>query len=359
MKLVGGENRGRAAASNDSLNEAQDEFNTSSNSFPTSSQELATSHWTSVDSVTRSRSKSPWKEKRRASTETVGSVTLAGTASISNDSSSKGGSSWASGTNIWNRLLSSDSVWDSLNVVHNEDDDLDEDGLPQEICHGHQSSRRPSGLSIVCLSIWYEIRHFCKTVYTHPSILLSSLAVVALVAGLGMWAITTERDAYKSTQMATATFVAKETAMYFSNEFKRAFVPLYSLREAVQHSGYFDELATKIGREPNLMMGHDVEVPGGLANLRDIEGICDDEEVLQNWEDLLDASTTENDLDGLIVRYRLMPKNVACLEYKKGKAMMDSGMDMSNSDHPFWKMVVEDLFVKRWKGLHVDRKSVV
>jgi atrial natriuretic peptide receptor A len=32
--------------------------------------------------------------------------------------------------------------------------------------------------------------------------------------------------------------------------------------------------------------------------------------------------------------------------------MMDSGMDMSNSDHPFWSMVVKDLFLKRWNGLH-------
>ena len=59
------------------------------------------------------------------------------------------------------------------------------------------------------------------------------------------------------------------------------------------------------------------------------------------------------DLDGMIVRYRLMPRNVACLDYKKGEAMVDSGMDMSNSQHPFWSMVTTDLFVKQWEGLHV------
>jgi len=167
-----------------------------------------------------------------------------------------------------------------------------------------------------------------------------------------MWAINSEKDAYVKDKTATAEFVARETAVYFSNEFKRAFVPLYALREAVQHSGYFHELATQIGRYPNLLKEKNVEVPGGLANIRDISNICDDAVVLQRWEDLLDASTAENDLKGLIFRYRLMPKNVACLDYKKGKASMDTGMDMSNSAHPYWNMVTTDLFINKWKGLH-------
>jgi len=275
--------------------------------------------------------------------------THTGTASISDYSHSRTAtSSLASGTNIWNRLLRKDSVWDSLNVIRNEDEDM----LPQEIFY-EEKHAQPSGLSIVGLTVWYEIRHFCKTVYSHPSILLTSLAVVALVASMGMWAITSEKDAYVSSQMATAQFVAKETSMYFSNEFKRAFVPLYSLREAVQHTGTFDGLASQIGRYPNLLKEENAEIPGGLANTRDVSGICDGEDVLEKWDDLLDASTKENDLEGLIFRYRLFPKNVACLDYKKGQASMDTGMDMSNSPHPFWSMVTEDLFVNKWKGLHV------
>mmetsp|Transcript_19823 Transcript_19823/g.42534 ORF Transcript_19823/g.42534 Transcript_19823/m.42534 type:complete len:826 (+) Transcript_19823:97-2574(+) len=279
------------------------------------------------------------------------SIATKSTASGSNDSSQpKRGSppllDSIVGNTVWNRLLASESVWDSLNVTRNEDEDV----LPQEIYYREKS--RQSSAAVLCLTVWYEIRHFLKTTFAHPHILLTSLAVTGLVAGVGMWAITSEKDAHVNEKMATASFVAKETAAYFSNEFKRAFVPLYSLRAAVQHSGYFDDLASKIGRYPNLLKAGDVEVPGGLANVRDVGGICDDVSALQKWEDLLDASTIENDLEGLIVRYRLMPKNVACLDYKGGKAAMDSGMDFSNSKHPFWKMVTEDLFVKRWKGLH-------
>lgn len=131
------------------------------------------------------------------------------------------------------------------------------------------------------------------------------------------------------------------------------FSTLAPFSAAVTHSGYFDDLAAQIGRYPNLLKEDNVPVEGGLANIRDVDGICNDEGVMEKWEELVSTSTSENDLDGLIFRYRLMPRNVACLEYKKNMAMMDSGMDMSNSDHPFWSMVVTDLFIKKWKGLHV------
>jgi len=277
--------------------------------------------------------------KRQLSDDTAGGHT----ASLTHDSSQE---SFQDSSNIWQRLLRKDSMWDSLNVVPNDDE-----RLPQEI--SYEKSRAPSDACVACRAAWYEVRHFCTTCARHPYILLASLTVAGLVAGVGLWALEAEREAYAQEMRATAAFVARETATYFSNEFKRAFVPLYALREAVQHSGHFHDLATQIGRYPHLLKEEAVAVPGGLANMRDVTNICDEEGVLQRWEDLLDASTAENDLEGLIFRYRLMPKNVACLDYKKGTAAADSGMDMSNSDHPFWEMVTTDLFINKWKGLHV------
>lgn len=268
------------------------------------------------------------------------------TASLTNDESNYD-ASLDGERNIWHRLLRKDSLWDSLNVVPNDDEGV----LPQEIFY--EKSRAPSAVAVACRTAWYEVRHFFRTVCRHPHILLVSLAVAGLVLGAGLCAIEAERESYVRDKMATAEFVARETALYFSNEFKRAFVPLYALREAVQHSGHFHDLAAQIGRYPHLLEAEGVAVPGGLANVRNVEGICDEEGVLRKWEDLLDASTAENDLEGLIFRYRLMPKNVACLDYKKGTASADSGMDLSNSDHPYWRGVTNDLFVDRWKGLHV------
>lgn len=160
-------------------------------------------------------------KKRRAS-DATSSVTATYSTKSSGDFTA------STGLNIWNRLLSTnDSVWESLNLVNNEDEDL--------FLYEESKKWRPTGLSVVCLSAWYEIRHFFKTVASHPHIWLTSLAVGGLVAGVGMWAISSECDAYVADKMQTAEFVARETATWFSNEFKRAFMPLYSLREGKCH----------------------------------------------------------------------------------------------------------------------------
>ncbi|KAL7547557.1 hypothetical protein ACHAWF_010850 [Thalassiosira exigua] len=281
------------------------------------------------------------KMKRRATRETDVHSTVAAS---STRASTQGTSATRQSSSVWNKLLPGGaegraSLWDELNgsayggVEGDNHDDI-------------------SPLSACCRGTWYEIRHFLSTALSHPEIWMSALAVGLLAGGLGAWAVTNERDAFAREKMRTAEFVARETAGYFASEFKKAFVPLYSVREAVLHSGTFDDLPGKIGRFPNRLKGEDVEVPGGLANVRDVEGVCDDPEVMEKWDDLVGRINRENDLNGLAVRYRLMPKNVDCLEYKANKGMLGSGMDMSNSPHPFWSMVVTDLFLKRWKGLH-------
>ena len=156
--------------------------------------------------------------KRRQSTDTS-SVTVAA-------SSSEGSSNSSGSSNIWNRLLSNESVWDSLNVIQNDNEDIISDYDYEE-----KRAWRPSGFGLVLMTAWYETRHFFKTMANHPHIWLVALAVGGIVAGVGMWAITNEKDAYVQDKMQTADFVARETATYFSNEFKRAFLPLYSLRE--------------------------------------------------------------------------------------------------------------------------------
>lgn len=163
--------------------------------------------------------------KRRVSN--ADSLTVATGTYSSKASSSDYTASTAGSSNIWTRLLSSESVWDSLNVVHNSEDDEQLSDYDYE----EKKAWRPSGMAMVGLSMWYEIKHFFKTMAAHPHIWLVSLAVGGIVAGVGMWAVTNEKDAYVQDRMQTAEFVARETATYFSNEFKRAFLPLYSLRE--------------------------------------------------------------------------------------------------------------------------------
>jgi hypothetical protein len=130
-------------------------------------------------------------------------------------------------------------------------------------------------------------------------------------------------------------------------------VPLYALREAIQYSGVFDDLGTQIGNYPNRLQAEDVEILGGQATIRNVTGVCDQQDVLDQWAKINIKILDENDLDGLIFRTRFFPKNVACLDFEGGVAVMDNGMDANQSPHPFWSQVVIDLFVDHWKGLHV------
>ena len=131
-------------------------------------------------------------------------------------------------------------------------------------------------------------------------------------------------------------------------------VPLYALREAIQYSGYFDEIRNEIGDVRQLPpMAENVDILGGDATLRNVTGICDQPEALENWANIVKKISDEHELGGgLIFRWRLWPLNVACLEFKGGNAMMDSGMDANVSPHKFWSNVVLDIFPRKWKGLH-------
>lgn len=291
-------------------------------------------------------------------------ISLASTNSVSHGNSSSGhtGSSYATSTNIWAKLIGgNESVWDGLDGREDVYDDPDDthtttdnnDLISTKSRYEDEGICGLTPLKVCGMSAWYETRHFFRTLGKHPVIVLVSLAVFGLVCGLGMWAVQSEREAYVKDRMDTAKFVARETADYFANEFRRSMVPLYALREAIQYSGYFDALPDQIGNFPQNLQALNVSILGGEMTQRNITGICDQPDVLDNWKSVIQKISEEHELGGLIFRYRLWPKNVACLEYKGGNALMDSGMDASESTHPFWSQVVIDIQVKRWVGLHV------
>ncbi|KAL9189326.1 hypothetical protein ACHAXT_011816, partial [Thalassiosira profunda] len=276
-------------------------------------------------------------------------------------SASRTSLSSSAGTNIWTKLLggsASDGLWDGLNSksgnVYDEDFD-DDDNSKEDAC---RASVKRCGLAG-----WYEARHFCGTVVRHPHIWMLSLLAFGVVCGIGMAAIQSERDAYVKKQKSTATFVAQETAQWFSNEFRRAMLPLYSVQQGVLHSGYFDGLAGEIGNYPNLLIPESEETP---FTKRDVRGICDRRELVDKWRSIVQPINEENDLDGVVVGYRLFPANVACLtepheeessegfnaeDFPQGEALLASnqvfGLDTGHSAFPLWEMITTDLFVNK------------
>ena len=128
-------------------------------------------------------------------------------------SASRTSYSSSANTNIWSKLMGGQSgVWDGLdgkNVF--DDDDFDDDdsvmgmGGPHMVKKGAKYCR--DNMRICGLGWWYETRHFLKTIWRHPHILLVSLVAFAVVCGVGMVAVTSEKNASIQKQMMTAEFI--------------------------------------------------------------------------------------------------------------------------------------------------------
>jgi len=299
--------------------------------------------------------------KRRHSD--IDDLTVAPSSSASRTSYSS-----SAGTNIWTKLMGrsgTEGLWDGLNTKsgnayedrNNKFNDDDEDGEEErESC---ANSMQRWGLAW-----WYETRHFFKTVGKHPHISILSLLTFGILCTVGMVAINSERDAYIQKQKGTAEFVARETAQWFSNEFRRAMLPLYSVQQGVIHSGYFDDLPRQIGPYPNLVVPESEETP---FTKRDVTGICDDPHVISKWRSIVEPINADNDLDGIVVGYRLFPNNVACLtephmqestehfkaeDFPQGEDTLLAsenvfGLDTGHSAFPLWKMITTDLFINK------------
>ena len=131
-------------------------------------------------------------------------------------------------------------------------------------------------------------------------------------------------------------------------------LPLYSVQQGVIHSGYFDELTDLIGPYPNLLLPDSPP-----ETKRNVSGICDRRDFIDRWRDIVVPVNSENDLDGIVVGYRLFPNNVECLTEPNSREStphfdafdmpQDSpfssdaklGYDHGHADNMFSKMVTQ------------------
>lgn len=125
--------------------------------------------------------------------------------------------------------------------------------------------------------------------------------------------------------------------------------------QGVIHSGYFDSLPELIGPYPNLLIPASEATP---FTKRNVTGVCDRPDLIQKFRDIVVPANADNDLDGVIVGYRLFPNNVACLtephrqestkhfnaeDFPQGEALLASdnvfGLDTGQTSFPLWKMI--------------------
>jgi hypothetical protein len=135
-----------------------------------------------------------FQAKRKPSVSTV----ITSMSSITDNSSSILG-----GGNIWTRILSNqkETLWDKLgeNGHDDEDDDNGSLGWGNDPVLDGTGGCTPA-IKLCTLTAMYESKHFINTIRSHPRILLISLAVTALVCGLGIVAIESESRSYVNKQ---------------------------------------------------------------------------------------------------------------------------------------------------------------
>lgn len=136
-------------------------------------------------------------------------------------SASRTSYSSSAGTNIWTKLLGGQNgLWDGLDGKDVYDDGFDDDDDASMM--GMEGPYMEKGakycrdnLRICGLAWWYETRHFLKTIWKHPHILVTSLVAFGVVCGVGMVAITSEKNAYIQKQMSTAEFIVSVVQLDF------------------------------------------------------------------------------------------------------------------------------------------------
>ena len=174
--------------------------------------------------------------------EDTATISLASTNSISRVSSgdrtgSTSAASYATSTNIWAKLIgTTDSVWDGLDGREDVYDDRDTDEADDDLVTVKSRGYEDEGicgttpLKVWCIGMWYETRHFFRTLGKHPVIILVSLVVFGLVCGLGLWAVQSERDSYVKDRMDTAKFVVSLLILFLFIVYFVMFVLLYFRR---------------------------------------------------------------------------------------------------------------------------------
>lgn len=129
-----------------------------------------------------------------------------GTLETEPQSGSESGTDYSSstGSNIWSRLMNSnESLWDGVDGKGAFDDDesvYDEDGK-NNVDDCRKSMKRCG------LTWWWETQHFFSTMIRYPHILLISLLTFGVLCGVGIAAITAEKENYIEKQKSTAQFV--------------------------------------------------------------------------------------------------------------------------------------------------------
>ena len=96
-----------------------------------------------------------------------------------------------------------------------------------------------------------------------------------------------------------------------ADQLDRAILPLFSLAQFVGEIKTFDGLASRVADRPNRP---DMVIDGAMTH-RDVDGICNEREVLDKFNEIAASIKEAAEMEGVLVTLQLVPDQVVCMVY--------------------------------------------
>jgi len=312
-----------------------------------------------LDKMCRKDKLTPEELMRRESTVTLTDVTFSGLSSISmnkNEESNRiSNNTENTGTGIWSKILQkSEDAWHD-----NGFEDTDDASTTEMSC--------ARSMTIITISLINETRHFIASCFKHPIILISSVVLFLALSCAGIIVLRMLDDQIKR---ESSNEVAHVMANLVEKQFLGALLPLIHLQVGVI-------MNTRLGNLPKEISSTSIDLSrtGDNETYRDVSGICDDDDVIGNFTEVMDYIHNVNIKDSgnysmlneVVLNYKLAPQGVLCVTENtlprktrklngnifKPKShhpsrpqppMSPIGLDLTLSNKAIWKAHLQQIF---------------
>jgi hypothetical protein len=233
------------------------------------------------------------------------------------------------------------------------DDDFEEDS------HGDKSKCRllMEDVKFFYRGVEFEIMHRLKTAVAHPFILVYFLLVFGGLTAISIVMINVICTNMQQSLELDASLEGLQTATWFAEIFAKSLIPLRSLQQAVTYSDKFKALPYKIGNYGAEGSAPSIQGPKstnpGINDYRNVTGICDNLELIEEFQSLVEGINTNFEFEDVIITYRMAPYGVYCLanpmsvDFGNGNVLnseLEIGLDPIHSESTRMKNMLTDIY---------------
>lgn len=249
-------------------------------------------------------------------------------------------------TNIWTKIAdrakADKDPW-SDPEADPEDDPWYDAADPVPSTTADQATFREA-MGLLCDQRRESLGRIVRTLRSSPHIVLTSLAIFALLATAGLLSVRQMAASYQSDMLDKAHDVGVETAQWFQDEFDKLLMPMFTVSQFVKMTDTFRALPQELemaSREP------DEEL-----RAQSIREVCTDPTYLQPYKDIVDGIRNDANLGGILFNVRLSPGATTCLidratnaeDYADENWTYDStgaiGHNWIGSGHPMMEAII-------------------